>query len=147
MKTGMPNDDSVSSDESAPSRADRSAGLAETWVDPDAIDRLIEDTSNDLLPQMARIFVEELREQVAMMTSAVEESDIALLERESHVMKSSAAIFGLHRVRASAERLNLACRGDDPLDVVKLVDALLEDISPSISALQQRAGISDETTG
>jgi HPt (histidine-containing phosphotransfer) domain-containing protein len=144
MTHGNTNDDAISAGETSPASANEASARTVVWVDADAIERLIEDTSIDLLPNMVGIFIDELREQVETLETAADESDIAMLERESHVMKSSAAIFGLRRVRDSAERLNIACRSDEPESALPLVPLLVREISPSIEALQRRAGLADD---
>lgn len=137
-------DDSISADGKAAARADNASSSSTEWVDGDSIERLIEDTSVDLLPRMVGIFIDELSEQVETIETAAADSDIALIERESHVMKSSAAIFGLRRVHESAERLNIACRSDEPESALPLVPVLVGEISPSIVALRERAGLTDD---
>jgi len=136
-------DDSISAGGKAAAGADNASASSAEWVDADSIERLIEDTSLDLLPRMVGIFIDELGEQVETIETASAESDIALLERESHVMKSSAAIFGLLRVRESAERLNIACRSDEPENALPLVPVLVGEITLSIVALRERAGLTD----
>jgi HPt (histidine-containing phosphotransfer) domain-containing protein len=144
MTPGNTKDDSTSADGKAAARADNAASSSAEWLDGGSIERLIEDTSVDLFPRMVGIFVNELGEQVETLETAAARSDIALLERESHVMKSSAAIFGLRRVRESAERLNIACRSDEPESALPLVPVLVGEISPSIVALRERAGLTDD---
>lgn len=147
MTSGTGKDDSISADGSVPPRAENESSLSGDWVDEDSIERLVEDTSVDLLPQMVGIFIDEIREQVELIEAAAAKSDIGLIERESHVMKSSAAIFGLPRVRESAEKLNIACRSDDPESGLALVPVLVREISPSIRALRERAGLTDDGAG
>lgn len=115
---------------------------AENWLDLAALKRLAADTSKDLVPRMVDIFIEELHEQAAMIKAAASTSDIPVIERASHIMKSSASTFGVYRVRSGAEQLNVACKADDSAGAMKLVDRLLSDITPSINALQDNYGLS-----
>ena len=113
------------------------------WLDLRALRRLSEDTSADLVPQMVEVFIDELRERAAMIETAAHNSDLESLERESHIIKSSASIFGVPSVRAAAERLNKACRADDGAAASCQVESLAVDIPQTIVALQVHCGLPD----
>lgn len=106
------------------------------WLDMNALRRLADETSPELVPRMVGIFIDELCERAATIDEAARGSDIASLERESHVLKSSAALFGVPRVRAAAEQLNAACKAKEMSRMLELVDSLLYQIRTSVVALR-----------
>ncbi len=116
------------------------------WLDTAALDRLADDTSSDLVPQMAKILICELHGHAAEIDAAAKSLNIPALAKTSHLVKSSAATFGLSRVQATAEILNAACKAENRDDVRRMAADLLSQIDPSIKALGRRCGI-DGITG
>ncbi len=111
------------------------------WLDTAALSRLAGDTSVALVPKMAKLLISELRRHASIIDAAAKTEDVPLLARASHVMKSSAATFGLGRVQTAAERLNAACKAEDPGPVQVLAAHLLTQIDPSVRALEQTCEI------
>lgn len=120
-------------------KSTRSEGIrpdtVDDWLDTAALARLADDTAADLVPGMIDIFVDELRDQATAIRAASNSSDLPSLARESHVIKSSAATFGLPRVAHSAHRLNTACTAKNRDAALMLAEDLLANIDPSIRAL------------
>ncbi len=111
------------------------------WVDTAALGRLVDDTSIDVLPKIAKIMVSELHRHAANISIAAKAEDIPSLALASHVVKSSAASFGLDRLKTAAEQLNAACKTENLHHVQFLAAHLLTQIQPSIQALEQTCGI------
>ena len=76
-------------------------------LDRDVLAQLAQDLEADLLADVLRQFVEETRERVARITA---ESDLAVLTREAHTLKSTAGTFGARALCAAARALEMACR-------------------------------------
>lgn len=91
---------------------------ADTALETGALRRLAQEVGQDRLPRMVRIFCEELERRAALVQQALDAADLAVLARESHVLKGSAATFGAHELQRHAASLNDACRreaGDEAM--------------------------------
>lgn len=145
MKLGIDNDTTVTTTTNGvlPTSGITAREEAETWLDVTALRRLADDTSPEQVPRMVAIFIDELSEQSSLVAAAARDSNLPLLERESHVMKSSAGLFGVPRVCVSATQLNMACKIDDSSAALSLVATLLREIPPSIAALRDVCGLSE----
>lgn len=106
------------------------------WLDLRVLRKLSDDTSAEIVPNMVEVFIDELREQATLIETAARDSDLSLMERESHIIKSSAGMYGAPRVRSSATRLNKACKVDDASAAFSLAEALAADIPYTIAALR-----------
>lgn len=76
-------------------------------LDREVLAQLAQDLEADLLADVLRQFVEETRERVARIA---EESDLAVLTREAHTLKSTAGTFGARALCSAARALEMACR-------------------------------------
>jgi HPt (histidine-containing phosphotransfer) domain-containing protein len=94
---------------------------------------------------MVEVFIDELCEQATLIETAARDSDLRLMERESHIIKSSAGMYGAPRVRSSAARLNKACKVDDASAAFSLAESLAADIPYTIAALRTHYDLPDRT--
>ncbi len=143
MTAVFTDNNSSASRDGVPASAENAEEGPGQLLDLRALRKLADDTAAELVPRMVGIFIDELREQAATIAVAAQATDMESLQRESHVMKGSAALFGASRVRASAEQLNAACKAGNATLALSLIDALLADIPPSIRALQANYGLAD----
>ena len=123
---------------------DAGAIANDEWLDTAALSRLVDDTSIDVLPKMAKIMVSELHRHAEKISIAAKTEDLPALALASHVVKSSAASFGLGRIQTAAEQLNAACKTENLGQVQILATHLLTQIQPSIQALERTCGINGD---
>ena len=76
-----------------------------------ALDRVGGD--EDLLQEIAGIFLEEYASQLAAVRSAVREKDAGALPRSAHSIKGSVDNFGANEACAAALRLEMLARNRD----------------------------------
>ncbi|MBP2229730.1 CheY-like chemotaxis protein/HPt (histidine-containing phosphotransfer) domain-containing protein [Azospirillum agricola] len=87
----------------AAAAADEDGGV----LDPEVLTQLAQDLGAELLGEVLRQFVAETRERVERIAGL---SDLALLTREAHTLKSTAGTFGARSLCAAARALEMACR-------------------------------------
>ncbi len=109
-----------------------------------ALQRLADETSPDLMPQLLATFVDELADQTKIVASALRKEDLGVLERESHIIISSAALFGTPRLQAAAELTNATCRAGDSQRALELGAVLLTEIATSSQSLNKYCGRNPE---
>lgn len=100
-------------------------------VDRSVIDRLERSTSGEKLPQMIRVFVDEMTDQARTIESALQTGDFAALASESHVLKSSAGLLGARSVCVLATDLNQACKDKNQAEAETLAGMLVDEIGQS----------------
>ncbi len=101
-----------------------------------ALRRLAQEVGQDRLPRMVRIFCEELERRAALVQQALDTADLAVLARESHVLKGSAATFGAHELQRHAASVNEACRRDAGAEAVASARQLLVAVPGTLQALR-----------
>lgn len=95
--------------------ADGVSGLPRGGVlDREVLTQLSGDLGPELLADVLRQFVEEAAERVSRIAT---ESDLALLTREAHTLKSTAGTFGAATMASAARALEKACRDGAREDV------------------------------
>jgi two-component system sensor histidine kinase/response regulator len=103
------------------------------------IQQLVEETSQELVPRLLEVYIEESRERVEQIVTAVESGDIGSVYRQSHALKSSSGsigAIGLQQLAASIESLT-AHDGSNGQLPEGLISQLTDLHSRSIEALQQ----------
>ncbi|MEY4375784.1 MAG: Hpt domain, partial [Pseudomonadota bacterium] len=94
------------------------------------------------LPRMVNIFCQELERRAALVQQAHVAEDLAVLARESHVLKGSAATFGAHELQRHAARVNDACRSGANAEALEHAALLLAAVPRTLVALRSAlAGI------
>ncbi len=130
--------DTVNTAQLAPAEA--SAWLAqrgaERVLETGALRRLAQEVGQERLPRMVRIFSEELERRAALILAAMEQGEIAVLGRESHVLKGSAATFGAHDLQRHASRLNEACRREARAEAMECSGLLLATVPRTLESLR-----------
>lgn len=104
-------------------------------LDSAVLGQLRADVGADAMPVLMGALRRELSASSAIIVSAIEAADFALLETTAHALKSSSASFGAMRVSAVCLKLELAARAhDDTEDIKQLLPALDHAVS-EISSL------------
>ena len=109
---------------------------AERALEAGALRRLAQEVGQDRLPRMVRIFGEELERRAGLIHVAMEQGEVEVLGRESHVLKGSAATFGAHELQRHASRLNEACRREDRAEALECSGLLLAAVPRTLEALR-----------
>lgn len=85
-------------------------------VDRQRLERLAEDTSYEMVPELAHVFLDDSAERLqALMdlTQPFAQTDHAEIERQFHTLGSSAALYGLTELHALSRRLEQACQSGE----------------------------------
>ena len=110
-------------------------------LDPAAIERLralLPAGQDAMLAQLARTFVENAEQLLAQMATALASSDITMLQRAAHTLKSNAANFGAGQLEERSRTLEAALRAGDAPDAAGMVQAIRESwfaVVPAVEAL------------
>ncbi len=107
------------------------------YIDDNALQNLAEDTSMELVPRMAQVFINELRDRAGRLRSGAEHKDLSRLAAEAHALKSSGATYGAVVIASHARKIDEACKEFDYETAISHADALLAAVEPSIRAMQQ----------
>jgi signal transduction histidine kinase/DNA-binding response OmpR family regulator/HPt (histidine-containing phosphotransfer) domain-containing protein len=93
--------------------------------------RLMDD--EDLAHEVVDCFLEDIPRQIAALRNFIEEGDTNGAERQAHTIKGAAANVGGERLREAAYKIEMAARGEFPLESVK---ACLADLEGQFDALR-----------
>lgn len=107
-------------------------------IDQDILQQLETDVGPELVPEMMGIFVRETRKRIRVMETAQRNEDILCLQREAHVLKSSAGTYGATYMQRVAKTIDTACKQGRTNDAVTATDKLLPIARESLSELQSR---------
>jgi len=114
-------------------------------IDLDAVCRLVDKTTEHLLPEMLSVFSDELQQRSRRIKYAQESENFEILEYESHALKSSAFTFGAERVRLLSHQLNDACKASDTKTATDVAGQLLAEIPVPVAML--KAILKDDPDG
>lgn len=95
-----------------------------------ALDRIGGD--EDLLKEIASIFLEEYPSQLAEVRGAVRERDAAAIQHAAHSIKGSLANFGAEQARQAALRLEMMGRDND----LAAAEEALADLERAVEAIK-----------
>ncbi|MDX1654381.1 MAG: response regulator, partial [Candidatus Competibacteraceae bacterium] len=107
-------------------------------LDPTILAQLRADTDGALLGRVVGIFVQEARQRLVQLTTALERGDWQRLQREAHTLKSGAGTFGALELQDHARRLDEACRKDDHKQALTLASTIGNTASRALAALEQQ---------
>jgi PAS domain S-box-containing protein len=85
-------------------------------MEPERLKRLAEDTSYDMVPELAQVFLDDSGERLqglSEMTRPFLPEDHAEIERHMHTLGSSAALYGLTVFHDQSRRFERACQAGD----------------------------------
>lgn len=97
------------------------ADIADPILDPDVLECLERATGPDMFPDLIASFLDDSRNRMARIRSAVESRDITTLEMESHSLGSSAGTFGAMRLFRLMRQTEIACETGDIESVEELL--------------------------
>ncbi|HRY18482.1 MAG TPA: PAS domain S-box protein [Candidatus Competibacteraceae bacterium] len=104
--------------------------------DPTVLDQLARDTSEELLPELAGIYLEETRKRIPTLHRLHLEENFCDLEMQAHSLKSGAGAFGVLRLQRLAFSLEQAARAADRSQLTALMGKLEEVAETGLRALE-----------
>jgi CheY-like chemotaxis protein len=95
------------------------------------------DGDEEMLSEMASLFIQECPQQMEQITRAHANSDMRALSRAAHTMKGSAALFGAEHVRSMAYRIEEMGAGNYLSGYEEAWHSLKKEIERLLAALKQ----------
>ncbi|MFT5693642.1 MAG: two-component system sensor histidine kinase/response regulator [Oceanicoccus sp.] len=89
-------------------------------LDMGVIDKLVEDTSAEAVPDMLKVFVTEIATRANRVANGLNTLSLDSLEDEAHTIKSCSATFGAVKLHLLALDFESACRNGDRKVAVEL---------------------------
>ncbi len=108
---------------------------ADARLDLRTLRELANESSDDSIGRMIRIFIDELHDTVQAMRAALRGNDAKSLAAKSHTLKNSAATFGFVAVATLATKIDEAVRLGNLERVAVLFSELEAEVAPSIDAV------------
>jgi len=105
--------------------------------DPTVLDQLAHDTSEELLPELVGIYLEETRKRIPTLHRLHLEENFYDLEMQAHSLKSGAGAFGVLRLQNLAFGLEQAARAADRSQLTALMGKLEEVAETGLCALEK----------
>lgn len=112
--------------------------VVDNLVDTAVLQQLALDTSEELVPQMLKVFIRELAMRNDRIADSIKQKDLGALAREAHALKSSAATFGAAAIAEHARKLDDASRSGEELVALDSAKQVLSMIEPTIASLKRR---------
>lgn len=112
---------------------DTTAGL----IDSAAVNTLASDVGIERLGLVLEAFCSELERRAPLLEAAINATDLAAIQRESHSLKGSALTFGAQALGAAARRANDASRAGDVAGALEAGRAALTLASPTLEAVRE----------
>ncbi|MDX8340908.1 Hpt domain-containing protein [Draconibacterium sp. IB214405] len=91
----------------------------------------------EFVKEMAEIFLEQIDEFVANMSSFLEAENWEKLAREAHTAKSSAMTFGMDDTGTLLKNIQVECQAGNLDDVPKMVEDAIAQLQAAIPELNQ----------
>jgi CheY-like chemotaxis protein/HPt (histidine-containing phosphotransfer) domain-containing protein len=107
-------------------------------LDIAVLEQLRHDLDEVVLPDLIGAFLAEARQRSRHMADAAAASDLQVIEREAHTLKSSASTFGAVRLAQAVRTLERTCRTEDAAAVERMsraISALVEEAADAYRAL------------
>lgn len=94
-------------------------------LDVNVLRQLAEDTSQEMVPGMIKIFIKETCRRLEHVRLACMSNDADIIEDESHVLKSSSGTYGALRLQEIASAAHTACRDGRKEDAMSFAKSML----------------------
>lgn len=111
------------------SELSQAATSAEDLLNIEQLDQLARDTSEEVLPELAGVFIQDAQSRLQQLLDKA--SDAVLIERNLHTLGSSGALYGLQEMSDRARQLEAECRAghsvsNEIMGFAELVEQSLE---------------------
>jgi HPt (histidine-containing phosphotransfer) domain-containing protein len=107
-------------------------------VDEDILKQMVVDTSADVMPMLIDHYLEESKQRMNRINTAVDTHDKATLEFEVHTLGSTALALGNRLLSNLARKIEHLCLDDKRQEAFELHPQLRELAERSFQALEQR---------
>ncbi|GEM_PF-4406318 len=107
-------------------------------VDDSVLQQLAIDTSEEMVPQMLKVFINELTMRSERIADAIKHRDLSALAKEAHALKSSSATFGAAAIAEHARKMDDAAREGREELALKSAKLVLSLIEPTVNSLNSR---------
>jgi len=107
-------------------------------IDEHALQKLMEDTSQEALPELLKIYIDDARKRINVIQNAIESNDIKTLEFETHTLGSAAIVYGNTALHVLARKIEQHCKNglaDKALENANLLPTIARQ---SLQALEKR---------
>ena len=104
-------------------------------LDPQVLRRLEADTNPVLLRRVINLFIDETTTRLRDIAAARAVGDWQRLQREAHILKSSAGTLGAKRLQEYARRLDHTCRNGDLVTAHHLAESIDKVAALALEAL------------
>ena len=88
------------------------------------IERLAADVTPELIPELAKLFLQDIRTKTEQMELCVKKQDAAAIEDVAHAMSGVAASFGAEEMEASCRKIMHLCREKNLSEAIKYTEIL-----------------------
>ncbi|WP_200333205.1 Hpt domain-containing protein [Thiocystis violacea] len=107
----------------------------EDIFDPRCLDQLAENTSEELLPELVDMFLDEAVKRVAALRQHHENANLEAVQTEAHSLKSGCGTFGALRLQHLAQRIEIAAKDRDLAELRSAMCELPELAEASFDAI------------
>jgi len=108
------------------------------WMAEKVLKKLAEDTSEELLPEMVKIFIDEMNRRFKSIQIAYERKLINEIANEAHALKSSAGTYGALKLQSVAKSIDSACKANEFQKAFLLVQSIQKIIPKTIEVFKQK---------
>lgn len=105
--------------------------------DPTVLDQLAHDTSEELLPELVGVYLEETRKRIPILHRLHLEENFYDLEMQAHSLKSGSGAFGTVRLQNLAFSLEQSAKAGDKSQLAALMNKLDEVAETSLHAIEK----------
>jgi len=100
-------------------------------LDKNILEKLVLDTSAEVLPDMIGIFLQELDKREKNLKQALLKKDFNQVAEEVHALKSSAGTYGAKKMQNLTIKIDSLCKHSNHVEVEKLLNDLMPIIQES----------------
>jgi len=108
----------------------------EPILNPAVLEQLAHDTSEELLPELVGIYLEETRKRIPVLHRLYTDGNLPDLEIQAHGMKSGSGAFGALKLQNLAFGMEQAAKTADRSQLAALMDSLDEVAETSFRAIE-----------
>ena len=105
-------------------------------VDRGVLDELSEALGEDMIPDLIRQSIDDMRTNVTRMVALAEAADLVAGQRQAHDLKGTSGGFGAIRLQRLAQALDIACKEDREEDARQLLTEIMPVARAAFDALE-----------
>ncbi|WP_281019934.1 PAS-domain containing protein [Minwuia sp. IMCC3060] len=117
--------------------APAATGIGDPVLDIDVIERLAEETSEAVVPEIARVFSEHLEGAIPEFETALDEKDVVALDSVAHRIGSSCGSLGAMRLFRTCRAIEAAVANGDDDSALAMARGIRQLAEASVSELRE----------